>query len=63
MIVIIELEDYPQTPAPYNGAAYVGNNEPPDVECEAVRLLHEAVLKVTGKPVVARARARMGFLP
>lgn len=36
---------------------------PPEPECEAVRLLHEAVKEVTGRDVEPPAKMRIGFLP
>lgn len=36
---------------------------PPEPQCEAVRLLHEAIKEVTGRDVETPAKPRIGFLP
>lgn len=36
---------------------------PPEQESDVVRLLHDVVEEVTGKPVYAQEKQRIGFLP
>lgn len=61
---IVRADDgYYYEPTPWSmGSAHAVSSdaEPAD---EAIRLLHEAVLKVTGKPVEPPVRPRIGFLP
>lgn len=45
-----------------SGSAHAVSSEPTH-EDEAIRLLHEAIKEVTGKPVEPAPKARIGFLP
>lgn len=61
---IIRSDDYWPEPSilGVSGSAHAVSSET-DSQIEAIRLLHEAVKEVTGKPVEAPAKARIGFLP
>lgn len=61
---IIRSEDYWPEPSllGISGSAHAVSSEGTP-EDEAIRLLHEAVKEVTGKPVDAPQKARIGFLP
>lgn len=61
MIIVTEFDEYYAGSMSNMGAAHSVSSDP-DPEDEAVRLLHEAVKEVTGKPVDEPAKPRMGFL-
>lgn len=63
-MIIIRSDDYWPEPSllGMSGSAHAVSAEA-EAANEAVRLLHEAVLEVTGKAVEAPPKARIGFLP
>lgn len=62
--MIIHSDDYWPEPSllGMSGSAHAVSSEA-DQQEEAIRLLHEAVKEVTGRPVEPAAKSRIGFLP
>ena len=63
-MTIIRSDDYWPEPSllGVSGSAHAVSSEA-EQQDEAIRLLHEAVKEVTGKPVEPAPKARIGFLP
>lgn len=63
-MIIIRSDDYWPEPSllGMSGSAHAVSSET-EAQEEAIRLLHEAVKEVTGKPVEPAPKARIGFLP
>lgn len=63
-MIIIRSDDYWPEPSllGVSGSAHAVSSDT-DQQEEAIRLLHEAVKEVTGKPVEPAAKPRIGFLP
>lgn len=61
-MIVIDIEEYWGGAIQLAGAAHAVSSDPEPAD-EAVRLLHEAVREVTGKPVEPPPRQRIGFLP
>jgi len=61
MIIVTEFDEYYAGSMSNMGAAHAVSSDAESTD-EAVRLLHEAVKEVTGKPVDEPAKQRIGFL-
>lgn len=63
-MIIVRSDDYWPEPSllGMSGSAHAVSSDA-EAQDEAIRLLHEAVKEVTGKPVEPKTKARIGFLP